>query len=332
MKTRWLMFGLLFLSLPFAACNGSCDDDDDNNDDSSPEPYGWPDNPGPVEGWFATWQASGWELFRIANNLITLEEGPGNELFIGGALANTHQGLAVSADHLYKLTEEGWNFLLDGPPCEYFFSQPFLNDNGDIVIGCADPAERWYRIENIWQSIPFTDVAYFHMSCLNMDRCMFWRDDAAVVCSRLECEGITELPFGEYKQFVWRDTNRLYALLLDYDGEDSFSYPYQYDLQTKKWKEETRVAPNGESLFTRINEEYVVYSQQIDPEVYILDGDDGLVEHDWPFLYRMIFAPGGGGIGISADGFVQLIGTDYLPLAAYPGGYMEDFFVVADAE
>ncbi|NLH48151.1 MAG: hypothetical protein GX444_06050 [Myxococcales bacterium] len=333
MKTLMMMFGLFILALSFSTCNGSDDDDNDNNDDSSTEPYGWPDNPGPVEGWFADSLIKDWELFQIVDGTVVTEEVPGSEYFIGGALASTHTGLAISTELLYELTDKGWKILENGPQCQTFYSQPYINKDGNLVIGCADPARRWYRINDTWESFSFENIAYFHMSCLDIDRCLFWRDEEAVACSRSGCENISEPPFGEYKQFVWRDTDRLYVLLLRYEGEDPFSYPYIYNLKTKEWKEETRVSANYESFFTRIDQNYFAYSQRVDPAVYILDGDDGLIETGWPYMPKLAFAPGGGGIGIASQtGDICLLrGLDLVPIYTFDGS-TRDFFIVADAE
>jgi hypothetical protein len=87
MKTLVTTLVVMLMMTVFIACDESSDDDDNDdndNNDSSSEPYSWPDNPGPVEGWFSTSQTSGWELFRIADGMVTPEEEPGDELFTGG--------------------------------------------------------------------------------------------------------------------------------------------------------------------------------------------------------------------------------------------------------
>jgi hypothetical protein len=234
------------------------------------------------------------------------------------------------------LTDEGWNQVLDVPECQAFCSRPFINEEKNMVIGCAEPDERHYRVNGVWETIPFPGDGFGKMSCLDIDHCLFWRDDNAVICSRSQCDDITEFSPIEngYDQFVWRDQKRLYALFHAAEGDDFFYYPYRYDLQTKEWEEETRVSYTFQGIIARINENYTAYSRRGAEEgVFILDGDDGLIETSWPYMYRLAFAPGGGGIGFSSitDEVYQINGMNLLPLGSYLS-ISTDFFIATDAE
>jgi hypothetical protein len=345
----WVVLALV-LAFAWTAC-GDVDDDaaDDGDaggdDDSSPSDYSWPDNPGPMEGWYAIAKSqTRWGIYLARGQAVSGKQEPTDDPFRSGMLVDAQTGIAVTKTELVELHDDAWHVVTDAPSCNSFIGQPVIDAAGTIVAFCFEPSGRLIREDGAWREEDLPGGPYLGAQCLDPDHCVVWGAYDSKTCSRAGCKSVADGPAfaDEFQDIVWVDEATLFALRVVGDSEDRSLEPAWYDQTTGEWTAEERPSAGTffEGSIARVSAAFVAFSYYAGNDergTYIIPAnvDQDLVVNDWPLFDALAFSPNGGGYGIAYQGGQRVLfevnGLDIIPWREIDG-YPTGFLAAADAE
>jgi len=286
----------------------------------------WPDHPKPIEGWVALESENpqwGGLLKVDAQGHINNSFIPENIYYAEGALPRVTVGWVNAIEFnnnqnsIYQISSGRWTYFEKQPVCKssavirIIEIARFENGNGIISAACDDMGYLFIWSNDKWQ-IMKAPPSIGLMDCYAENNCVLFDNYGSIY--KYNGEDFIKISvdntFSETTQVSIQNNERIYAVVA-YDvseGGDTTDETNPYTIvkyEKSKWSpiehltEEENYFVTGPKLF-RIDSHHMavsIYRGEDDSETIILSDSGKVMRPEWPEYQKLVFAPGGSGLG-----------------------------------
>ncbi|MCZ7586525.1 MAG: hypothetical protein M5R36_26085 [Deltaproteobacteria bacterium] len=308
-----------------------CDDDDAGS---------WPDDTAPVEGWVIVADnddLSRWnKLYHITADSYTEVTPPGDYVFRRGSLPTRTIGWAIDYDRstrpefnlLYDLSGGQWAVMDPAPPCD----EPGVVDVVRFRDGSGYALCRGGQIAH-WSNQTWTILgislegaaAFRGIACVSSEECVLWNYDSIYWFDGTRVFEDPESPVCTVKVILQNPCRAYRIYNPPCDGEYEAIERYDNGL----WTSLDPLVPDYLYAFhvARVDGAHTAVSYETEAGRWniVIGPNDEPADLDWPFLFRMNFGAGGGGIGVGDTGYYRLMGRDAEFIVAPDNEYRATF-------
>ncbi|NLH48857.1 MAG: hypothetical protein GX444_09670 [Myxococcales bacterium] len=289
------------------------------------------------------------DFYRVENETAIKQIIPDTQIFASGSLGSAQIGWAAGETTLYHLDNGSWGEFEPQPPvaagAEPALSiapQRFADGTGYALSG-RPPSLYFFDGESWGAPLASFDIGTM-LQCRAKNSCLLFNDnsDTMTFFDGSTATVVNDFPPGEDELIsaILSGPETAYAVWGTWEGDDMNLTLYRYENAT--WIRDERFEQYAfrSAVLDRINDDFVTLNCDAwsdDPKTLVLGKDGEIIDPDWPRLFSIAFAPGGGGIAKeTTEDVVYLIkGTELIPLysfATITGAWPTNFLVAADAE